>query len=77
MTFMAPGLTFNRNDIPQFLIKDFAKDDTTEQAASDSRGLFLSLQAVYPALLVTAGIFITPVMQPPWKYLTCSGMVRD
>lgn len=39
MTFMAPGLTFNRNDIPQFLIKDFAKDDTTEQAASDSRGV--------------------------------------
>ncbi|PXM32175.1 hypothetical protein DMT39_29115, partial [Klebsiella variicola] len=35
----APGLTFNRNDIPQFLIKDFAKDDTTEQAASDSRGV--------------------------------------
>ncbi|MGX7610378.1 hypothetical protein [Klebsiella pneumoniae] len=39
MTFMAPGLTFNRNDIPQFLIKDFAKDDTTAQAASDSRGV--------------------------------------
>ncbi|MGL3171883.1 hypothetical protein ACSVGG_25695 [Klebsiella pneumoniae] len=39
MTFMALGLTFNRNDIPQFLIKDFAKDDTTEQAASDSRGV--------------------------------------
>ncbi|MCS4335449.1 hypothetical protein, partial [Klebsiella variicola] len=39
MTFMAPGLTFNRNDIPQFLIKGFAKDDTTEQAASDSRGV--------------------------------------
>lgn len=39
MTFMAPGLTFNRNDIPQFLIKDFAKDDTTGQAASDSRGV--------------------------------------
>nr|HEK7869012.1 hypothetical protein [Klebsiella pneumoniae]HEK7877086.1 hypothetical protein [Klebsiella pneumoniae]HEK8550800.1 hypothetical protein [Klebsiella pneumoniae] len=39
MTFMAPGLTYNRNDIPQFLIKDFAKDDTTAQAASDSRGV--------------------------------------
>ncbi|HGN8867366.1 TPA: hypothetical protein ACK1Z8_006150, partial [Klebsiella michiganensis] len=39
MNFVSPELTFNRNDIPQFLIKDFAKDDTTGQAASDSRGI--------------------------------------
>ena len=39
MNFVSPELTFNRNDIPQFLVKDFARDDTTGQAASDSRGI--------------------------------------
>lgn len=39
MNFVSPELTFNRNDIPQFLIKDFPADAETGQAASDSRGV--------------------------------------
>ncbi|HHS9697007.1 TPA: phage tail fiber protein [Klebsiella pneumoniae] len=39
MNFISPELTFNRNDIPQFLIKDFAADPVTGQSKSDSRGV--------------------------------------
>lgn len=39
MNFVSPELTFNRNNIPQFLIKDFPADAETGQAASDSRGI--------------------------------------
>ncbi|WP_207789003.1 hypothetical protein [Klebsiella variicola] len=39
MNFVSPELTFNRDDIPQFLIKDLASDAGTGQAASDSRGI--------------------------------------